>query len=322
MAADLVALALLAGCALLGAWRGAWAAGTALAALAGGYAAAVAGALALGPAVAEAFEMPALLGGAAAGTAAFLAAALAIGLAGRALRRAADGRRGAQPRSSLDRTLGAVLGAGRGAVLVLLLGVAAIWLDAARDLSQPSSSPSLAVDTPLRALTRSALGRIAAAAGGDATGPGGALATRVMTHPAESLAALRRVAEHPALAALADDPGFWSEIEAGRPDFALARPSFQALAWDPALREDLAAAGAIDPAAAGDATRFRAAVRPVLLELGPRVAALRRDPELLALSGDPTLADALARRDVLALLAHPGFQRVVSRALAPAAPPG
>jgi hypothetical protein len=322
MTADLVALALLASCALLGAWRGAWASGTALASLAGGYVAAVAGALAFGPNAAVALGLPALLGGAVAGTVSFLVAALAIGLAGRALRRAADARRGEAPRSALDRGFGALLGAARGAVLVLLLGVAAIWLDAARALSEPTPAPQRAVDTPLRALTRSALERIVGSAFGDATGAGSALATRVIAHPAESLAALRRVAEHPALTALADDRGFWSEIEAGRPDFALARPSFQALAWDPTLRQDLAAAGAIDPADAGDAARFRAAARPALIDLGPRLAQLRRDPELLELSGDPTLSEALARRDVLALLAHPGFRRVVSRALAPAEPRG
>lgn len=322
MTADLVALGLLAICALLGAWRGAWASATALAALAAGYAAALAGALALGPSAAAAFGIPALLAGAAAGTGAFLVAALAVGLAGRTLRRAADRRRGEAARSPLDRGLGALFGAARGAVPVLLLGIAAIWLDAARELAEPVPVAKVTPDTPLRALTRSALEQVAGAVAGDETSPGGALASRVLSHPAESLSALRRVAEHPVLAALADDREFWSEIEAGRPDFALARPSFQALAWDAALRQDLAAAGAIDPAAAGDAARFRAAVRPILMELAPRLAALRRDPELLALSGDPTLADALARRDVLALLAHPAFQRVVSRALSPPDPRG
>ncbi|MEB2343863.1 MAG: CvpA family protein [Deltaproteobacteria bacterium] len=322
MAADLVALGLLAICALLGAWRGAWASATALAALAAGGAASVAGAFALGPGVAAALGIPVWVGSAAAGSGSFLVTALAIGLAGRAARRAADARRGGAARSPLDRCAGALLGAARGAVLVLLLGVTTIWLDAARELAAPDPAPEPAADTPLRSLTRAALEGIAGAAGGQEANGAGVLAARVLAHPAESLGALRRVAEHPALAALADDPGFWGEIEAGRPDFALARPSFQALAGDGALRRDLATIGALDPAAAGDAARFRAALRPVLVELGPRLAALRRDPELLALAGDPTLADALARRDVLALLAHPAFQRALARTLSPPAPRG
>jgi len=200
--------------------------------------------------------------------------------------------------------------------------VAALWLDAARDVAAPAPASPVAVDTPLRAATRAALERVVEAAVGGEREAGSELAVRVATRPAETLAALRRVAEHPALAALADDPAFWSDVEAGRADFALARPSFAALARDPVLRSDLAAAGAIEPAAAADPTRFRAALRPVLRELGPRLARLRRDPELQRLAGDPALSDALARRDVFALLAHPGLQRVVSRALAPAAPPG
>jgi len=317
---DLVALGLLAFCALLGAWRGAWASGSALAAIVGGYAAALAGALGLGPAAAAALAIAPLFGAALAGSASFLVASLAIGITGRALRRAADARRGDAPRSPLDRSLGALFGMARGAVLVLLLGLAALWLDAVRDAAAPAPSSVVAVDTPLRAATRAALEQVVEAA--VAPEAGGELAVRVATRPAETIAALRRVAEHPSLAALADDAAFWSDVEAGRPDFALARPSFAALAFDPAVRGDLAAAGAIDPAAAGDPARFRAALRPVLVELGPRLARLRRDPELRQLAGDPALSDALARRDVLALLAHPGLQRVVSRALAPAAPPG
>jgi hypothetical protein len=318
---DLLALGLLASCALLGAWRGAWAAATALAALVGGYACALAGALVLGPATGAALGLPSLAGGAIAGSGAFLAGALAVGLAGRVLRRAADTRRGEAPRSATDRALGALFGAARGAVLVLLVGIGALWLDAARDAAAPAPAPTpAAADTPLRAATRATLARVVEAAASDG-GAGGELALRIATRPAETLAALRRVAASPALAALADDRAFWSDVEAGRADFALARPSFRALADDPAVRRELAAAGAIDAVAARDPQAFRAAARPVLLELGPRLARLRRDPELARLAADPALSDALARRDVLALLLHPGLQRVVSRALAPP-PPG
>jgi uncharacterized membrane protein required for colicin V production len=318
MLLDLAALVLLALCALLGAWRGAWASATALAALLGGYAAAVAGAVALGPSAAAWLGVPALLGAAAAGTACFLSAALTIGAGGRALRRAADARRGDAPRSLADRTAGVLLGAARGAVLVLLLGVAALWADAAREIAAPTAGAAPAADTPLRAATRAALERAVASAVSEEHET---LAVRVATRPAETLAALQRVAEHPALLALADDPAFWGDVQAGRPDFALARPSFRALAADPALRADLAAAGAIDAAAAADPARFRAALRPVLVEVGPRIVSLRNDPELHRLAGDPALADALARRDVFAILRHPGLQRAVARALE-APPPG
>jgi uncharacterized membrane protein required for colicin V production len=315
MLLDGLALVLLGVCALLGAQRGAWASGASLASVLGGYAAAVAGALWLGPAAGAALGVPALLGGAAAGTACFLLAALAIGLAGRALRRAADTRRGDAPRSAADRCGGALLGAARGAVLVLLLGIGALWLDAARTLAAPPGPRTAASDTPMRHATRAALAGLVRAAVPADEGAGAELAVRVATRPGETLAALRRVTESPALLALADDPAFWGDVEAGRADFALARPSFRALAADPAVRADLAAAGAIEPAAAADPERFRAALRPVLLEIGPRLARLRSDPELHRLAGDPALADALGRRDVLSLLLHPGFQRVVTGAL-------
>lgn len=312
---DLVAAVLLAACALLGAWRGAWASASALAALLGGYTAAVAGAVAAGPGVSAWLGVASALGAAVAGTACFLLTALAIGWAGRALRRHADARRGGAPRSFADRATGAALGAARGAALVLLLGVAMLWIDAARELTAPAPGPP--PETPLRTAARAALEQAVAAA---VDGEHETLAVRIATRPTETLAALQRVTSHPALAALAEDQAFWADVAAGRSDFALARPSFRSLASDPALRADLAAAGAIDAADAADPTRVRAALRPVLIEVGPRLARLRNDPELHRLAGDPTLRDALERRDVMALLAHPAVQSLVARALA--APPG
>jgi len=316
---DLLALGLLAACALLGAWRGAWASAGGLVAFVGGNLAAVGAALWLGPSAGAALGVPSLLGGALAGTAVGLAAAAAIGLAGRAGRRAADARRGEAARSSADRLLGLLFGAARGALLALLVGCLALWLDAAREAAAPAPAPPPGADTPLRAATRAALApALEAALTGEA---GSEVAVRVATHPAEALGALRRVAASPALAALADDAGFWSDVEAGRADFALARPGFRALAGDPALRGDLVALGAIDAATAADPARFRAALRPVLVELGPRLAQLRRDPELQQLAADPALSAALERRDLVALLLHPGLHRVVARVLAAVPPP-
>jgi hypothetical protein len=268
-----------------------------------------------GPALGAALGVPGVARAALAGAGGFLLGAQALGRAGRALRRAADERRGAAPRSLLDRSGGLLFGAARGAVLVLLVGVLGIWLDAAREAAAPGTPA--AAETPLRAATRAVLARGFAAAVGD-EGPGADVAVRVMTRPGETLGAMRRVAEHPGVAAIADDRAFWDDVEAGRIEFALARASFRSLAADPDVRRDLAAAGAIDPAAAADPARFRAAFAPVLAEVGPRIARLRSDPELLRLAGDPAVADALARRDVVALLLHPGLQRVVSRALADA----
>ena len=316
---DALALGLLMLFSALGARRGAIGSAGALLALLGGYAAAILAAIRLGPATAHALAVPGLLGSLAAGTVAFLGVAIAIGLLIGSWRRAADARRGDAPRSFADRLGGAFFGLARGGLAVLMLGLLALWLDAARALTTDVSVASgPRQETPLRVATRAAIetGMQAALPSG---ARGEAVAVRVLTRPAETLTALRDIAEHPQLPALIEDTAFWSDVEAGQVEAALARPSFGRLTEDVALREAMGAAGVIDPADARDPARFRTALEHVLTEAGPRIARLRSDPALLQLAEDPQIAAALERGDVLSLILHPTLRQLAARALT--APP-
>ncbi len=316
---DALALGLLGLFSALGARRGAIGSAGALLALIGGYAAAILAAIRLGPATAQALAVPAPLGSVAAGTAAFLGVAIAIGLGIGTWRRAADARRGDAPRSFVDRLGGALFGLARGGLAVLMLGLLALWLDAARVLATDSSVASEPrQETPLRVATRAAIetGMEAALPSGTR---GEAVAVRVLTRPAETLGALRNIAEHPQLPALLEDTAFWSDVEAHRVQLALARPSLRRLTEDVAFREALGAAGVIDPAEARDPGRFRAALEHAMTQAGPSIARLRSDPELLQLAEDPQIAAALERGDVMSLMMHPTLQKLAARAVT--APP-
>jgi uncharacterized membrane protein required for colicin V production len=317
---DLLALIVLAVFVVVGARRGALASGLSLVALLGSYAAAILAASRLGPLAAESLGVAPPLGMIAAGTAGLVAAALLFSIVSFALRRAEASRRGDGARGALDHTFGALFGAGRGALLVLLLGVLALWLDAARMMGEPASMPA-PEPTPLRVVAGAAVEAGVASALGGSDAPGAAVAARIAARPAEALGSLRRVIEHPHVVALIEDQDFFADVEEGSVDFALARPSFRRLSADVELRHELAAAGVIDEASARDPSLFRMQARSVLAELGPRLRALRDDPDLRRLSSDPEVSALLQRGDVVGLLFHPGFQRVVSRALG-AAPTG
>jgi membrane protein required for colicin V production len=309
---DAAALALLLLFAGLGARRGALATGLSLAGLAGAYAAGVAAAWLLGGSAAAALGLPAPLGAAAAGSAGFLAGMLAFAALGWLVRRA----RSEAPRGPLDRFGGALFGAARGSLVVLAVGVLALWMDAAQTLRAAAPQPPPA--TPLRAATAAAIEAGAHAALG-AGRPEARMAARVLAQPARTLGAARDLLEHPAIAALAQDRGFWQLVESGRAEIAVATPGFRRLTGDPELRRELAALGVVSDASAGDPHVFRVEARAALAEVGPRLRALREDPDLQRLAADPQVA-ALARSgDVVALLQHPGFQRVVANALGPPA---
>jgi membrane protein required for colicin V production len=309
MALDVLALVLLATFAWLGARRGALATGLSLGGLVAAYAAAVLAARHLGTAVGDALGVSPWVGAPVAGVVAFALVSFDVALVSWILRR----RRDAAP-TPASRAGGAVFGALRGALVVLLIGVGALWLDAWRALGAHHDADRVAVDTPLRHVARSAVETGVAAALGEGT-PAAELAARTLARPAESLAQLRALTEAPEVIALAEDGAFWAYVEAGEVSAALAQPSFQRLQWNGERRRQLAALGLVDELAAGDPALFALALRGVLEELGPRLRALREDPDLAALARDPAVAALVERRDVVGLLGHPGLQRVLARAL-------
>lgn len=314
MALDLVALVLLIAFAWLGARRGALATGLSLAGLVGGYAAAWWAATQLGAAVAEATGVTPLLGAPIAGSLAFTMVAGATGLVGWIARR---GTRDV-PATAVSRAGGAVFGAARGVLLALAIGILGIWLDASRQIAGAEATP--AEDTPLRVVTRSAIEAGVTAALGDA--PGADAAARALAHPGEAIQGLQALVETPEVQTLAQDAAFWSYVEAGTVDAALAEPSFQRLQWNAERRHQLASLGLVADFAADDPALFALQMREALAAIGPRLRAVREDPELARLASDPAIADLLARGDWIGVLQHAGIQRVLARALAPPAASG
>jgi uncharacterized membrane protein required for colicin V production len=310
MILDLVALGLLAVFAWRGAVRGALASGLSLLSFVLGNVAAWYVATRYADASADALRMPVLLAAPIAGTLAFFAVALALGaISWIARRRAAD-----RPPSPASRVGGAVFGLLRGSVVVLLIGLLAVWVDALQRSLPGADAAAPADASPLRAATETAVHAGVELALGD--GPGTDVAANALARPAESIGRFRALAANPDVAALADDHALWSYVEAGAYDAALAQPSFLRLQSDADVRHDLASLGVVDRGAAGDPQLFALEVRAALREVGPRLRAIREDPDLARLASDPAIADLLRRHDVVGLLAHPGFQKVLATALA------
>jgi hypothetical protein len=208
----------------------------------------------------------------------------------------------------------------RGSVVVLLIGLLAVWIDAMQHALPGADPTAAAPTTPLRAVTEAAVEAGVAAALGDS--PGAAVTAHALARPGEAIDQFRSLAAKPEITALADDPALWSYVESGAYDAALAQPSFQRLQWNADVRRELAALGVVDESAAGDPALFALEARAALAQVGPRLEALRRDPDLARLANDPAVADLVQRRDVVGLLAHPGFQRVLATALAAQPGPG
>lgn len=314
MALDLLALALLIFFAWRGARHGALATGLSVFALVAGYGAAWYVATRYGDVAAQALGMPMLVAAPLAGTIAFVAVAGAIGAF------SWIARRGAAKPGTASRVGGAFFGALRGSVVVLAVGLLAVWVDAMQR-SLPGADPHAPASTsPLRAVTEATVEAGVAAALGDA--PGAAMTAHALARPGEALDQLRALAAKPEITALADDRELWTYVEAGSYDAALAQPSFQKVQWNSELRHELAAAGVVDETAAGDPALFALEARAALVQVGPRIRALREDPDLARLANDPAVAAMVERRDVLGLLAHPGLQRILANALEPPAGSG
>lgn len=315
---DALALAGLALFAWLGARRGGRASALALAALVLAWAAAAAAALHLGPLLAKGSGIPPLLAPPLAGTAAFFAVVGGLGALGRRLLLRPARRRDDAVRGLVDRLAGALFGTARGALFVVLIAWLGLWLDAARapGSAAPASPPPSAVSRVAAAAVERGVGAVL---GSDA--PGARVASRVLAHPGTHLDRLRQVSDHPQLQRLAHDQPFWDHVEAGALDAAMSRASFGGIVHDDSLRRELVTLGLVGPQAEQDRAAFREEMRAVLAELGPRLKAVRNDPELAALAGDPEIRRLAEGGETLALLRHPRVRRLLARMLStPEAP--
>lgn len=311
---DLAAAVLLVALVLTGAARGALASGLALVTWVGAYVIAVLYGPALGPKAAGVFGLPVVLGAAVAGALVFFAAYFSLGLISALLRWQERRSRAGARRSAADRSLGAFFGALRGVALGLLLGVMGYWLQAYQELSGRQPLAAVAGSAVASASQTAVYG--AASAMLDQETPGGRMATRAISHPAEAFGALQGILDDPRILLLRDDADFWDAVEDGEPHRATGRVSFRTVADAPDLRRRFAQAGVISPGESRDPELFRGAMDSALEQVGPRIRNLRDDPELQSLAGDPEVVRLLESGDTLGLLRHPRFRRLVDRVLA------
>ena len=311
MALDLILLTLVCVIAGVGAARGALASAVGLVGLLGAYAAAIVAGPRLGPGLAAAAGLPEALGAPVAGTLAFVLAHVVLGLVGRWLRRIEERRVGLE-RSLRDRIGGGLFGAVRGAFVAALLAWLALLADGLRVAGVAPALPTLG-ESRAASLAGSAVeAGTLAALGSD---PGGRVVARLAGRPAATLGELGGILGDPRVGELRDDALFWSHVEHGDVDGALARASFVRLARDAELRRRLEAVGLVDETAAGDAVAFRDAMAEVFAELGPRLRALREDPELERLLQDPELLERARAGDSLAIAGDARVRALVSRAM-------
>ncbi len=312
---DAVAVVLLGVFAGFGALRGALAGGLGLAGLALGYAAAVFAASHCGGPTAARLGIPSWAGMAAAGSGAFAVATLAVSLSASLLRRfhLLGGGRESSPR---DRFFGALFGGLRGALVVVLLGTLAGWVDALRVTGVVPSLPAQGESMTALASARAVEAGVEAAL---SESPARRVVAQMVARPARSLAGFQQLIEHPRVGALREDAVFWTYVEHGSVDAAMNRMSFLSLAGDSELRGQLAELGLVQESEASDAAAFRGAAAQVLAEVGPRIHALKRDPEFQSLLADEQVLDLVAQGETLALLAHPRFRSAIARAASTAA---
>jgi len=313
MLIDLLGLAILTVFVLIGAMRGGVATGASLVTLLLAYAAAIVVGPAYGEPFAAALGAPVLLGTPLVGSLAFLATFVLCGLIAKGLRSWDRRRRGDLPRGSVDRFMGGLFGGIRGGLVVLLVTWLVIWLDAGRELGTVQGLDAVpeTEHSHLAALTGNVVERAVEAALSD--GPAGRVAARMAARPAEALRSAQALLEDRRIQAIQNDRFFWTLVENGATERALNQQSFRSVIYDDQLRLELAELGFISEEAAADPQLFRESARSMLDEVGPRLRGLSNDPELQALVDDPEIQSALQSGDTLALLGHPGIQRLVDK---------
>jgi hypothetical protein len=165
-------------------------------------------------------------------------------------------------------------------------------------------------------LTALGSGVLGAGAGAvlDESAPGGRMAVRFVSHPAETLEALQQAVSDPRVVSLQRDAAFWRDVERGAVRTALAKPTARALVNDRAFRAQLGDVGVVSPEAVKNARSFESELSLALAELGPRLEAVRNDPALEELLADPEVRASLQSGNSLALLRDPRFRALVSRA--------
>lgn len=310
---DLIAIALLASFATMGAFRGAFTTGMGLLALVVAYAGAILLAPVLAPHLELRLDLSELLALPLAGSIGFFCS-YAVMVFITALLRRMGARHGEPERSPRDRFLGGVFGMVRGGLVVLLLSWLALWVDALRVTGTPLPVPEIGSSAAARVTGEVVERGLTAALSG--AGAGGRVVARIAARPAVAIEDLQAVLDDRNVNSLQNDPMFWTYVEHGNIDAAMNRGAFQRVSNDRELRVRLVDLGLVDPAASDDPGVFRRDVGEVLTQVGPRLRGLRNDPELQTLLADPQVVAMLQSGDTIGLLRHQGFRDLVDRVTA------
>jgi len=295
----------------LGAWRGTFAGFLRLFTLVAGYLAGWFAATKLARVAALLTGTPRLAAAVVLGVAAFAFVYLVCAVISTLLIRNERERRDDAPRGTYDRIGGAVFGVVQACVALLLLAVLGSVLDAAYRAGLPQG-----VDQSHSFLVGSTR-RVVAAGMETALGdsPGAQLAVRLMSDPGHALSSVQQLLAGPRFAELQADSVFWEQVADGQVDRALTRPSFGGLMNDDATRAGLADLGLVPEAARKDPTAFRLALRDTLDRAGPRIRAIRNDPQIAELASDPEVQRAVDSGNHAALFAHPRVRALIVRVL-------
>lgn len=318
MLLDLIAGLILLAFVALGAWRGALVSGTSVVALLLAYGGAIVAAGRLAEPIAARLGVAEFYGAAAAGMLGFIAAFSLATLLGSLLRSWDVSRLGDEPRSGLDRAVGAGFGALRGGLIVILLSWLAIWLDAARDLEAMTGLEAMpqTEESAIARVTQNAVAEVVGLAlesPGESAKPGARLMAQLAANPGPALSGVQDLLADPKIEELQQDKLFWTLIENGASERALNRLSFYQVSHDDAMRGNLADLGIVSAEARHDVEVFRDEARAVFDEVGPRLKGLRDDPEIRQLASNPEIISLIENGDTLALINRPEIQRIVDR---------
>lgn len=314
MALDLVFGLILVALFALGAWRGAVASGTGLFALIAGYGAGLFAATHAADWTSRSLAVSPMVAPAIAGTIGFVVAWIIVGSAAEIVVAWDRKRSEEEGRGWLDRGLGGFFGLARGALVVVLLAILASWVDAARDLGAIEGWAAIP-DAEGSRITRASGDLVESAVSsalGDA-GPAGNVAARLTARPAEALGSVQKILDDERLQRMFEDRLFWTAIDNDSIDYAMNRGSVQAIVNDPEMRGRFADVGLVGDEARDDPEIFEQTLAGVLAEVGPKIQALREDPEVRGLANDPEIMSMVQSGDTLGLMNHPRIRRIVDR---------
>jgi uncharacterized membrane protein required for colicin V production len=318
MLLDVILCSLLGAFVLMGAYRGAPAAGTSVVSLLLAYGGGVYCAQNLSQALGDRLAISSLYAGVVAGSLGFVATFIVAGLLGSLLRGWDRDRLDGDSRGWLDRAGGGLFGGIRGGLVVLLLTWLVIWLDAARDLGaiedieQLPQTEASSFASATRTVVAEVINRVMVEPG-ETPEAGARLLAQLASKPGTALKGLQDLLSDRKIEDLQHDKLFWTLIENGAAERALNRLSFYQISHDDEMRARLADLGIVSAAAASDVEAFRREARSVFEQVGPKLKGLREDPELLRLAENPAIVSLLESGETLALLNRPEIQSLVER---------